>query len=658
MSIFKWIFENIAPGETDPAKRVDADRIMANFETLAAAHRPRAKGLYAVDGNANGSSTTTQCNITVKTDQGELGLLVLNDWVIVEDANSNVWNLQNTLANDELSFNVTHLISGSTPGDYSDAGFIDGLEIMINPGRMVLGKNQLGLSGSYAQKLTGSDIETSSADTAKIGTALPAVQTQVDVEHEAGGAHSAGVIAVENIAPDALLYENDANLVHGTMDYDDDKDGRSNGWEDYNTPTSVERSTTQVKEGVYSSKIVASQPSDGIKNRPAENPIDPDLFKGREIALAAWVYCATNNTVKLEIYDGVDTTTSAAGGTAGSWVRLYVSHTVNAAATEITPRIYTTQATTIYVDAVILCLGELAAGFTPHVNEEIYARLAAASFINYCPNPEFQDWSSGDSVMPDFWDGTGAVIKDTPPLFSNYCAGLTLDPGETFEMLINVFYHLSHFRERTVYFNAYVILDTATTVLRMQIDDGVGTSEEDVLPAGVWTRRGVKHTVDENATELTCRFVNNTGTQIQVRVDGVVVTVDNAPIGYKPAFYKTDTFIFGMAGTVTTGALGTVSGITTEVPMPHKSVVQSIYVKLGTAVGIGTTDTFTLYKNTVQDADYSIALTNTDDEGSDGVAADESTAFDPGDTLGVRVSVAGAQPGANAVAVISVLYEK
>lgn len=647
MSIFKWIFDNIAPGETTASKRVDADRIMDNFETLATGQRSRARGIDAVDGNANGSSTTTQCNITIKTDQGELGLLVLNDWVIVEDANGNVWNLQNTLANDELSFSVTHLISGSTPGDYSDAGFINGLEIMINPGRMVLGKNQLGLLGSHPQKITGSDVETSSADTTKIGTALPAVQTQIDVEHEAGGGHSADIIGVTNIAPDALLYENDANIVRGTMDYDSSEDGRPDGWEDYNTPTLVELSTVQVKQGAFSVKIVGSQPNDGIKNKPSENPIDPDLFKGREIALAAWVYCATNNTVKLEIYDGVDTTPSAAGGAAGSWVRLYVSHTVNAAATEITPRIYVTEATTIYADATILCLGELAAGFTPHVNEVMYARIADASLTNYCPNSQFLEQSSGSSVNPDFWDGTNA--RGVDGTFQGGTAlGIELDLGETFFMDIP---NYKEFWGKTVYFTAYIYLNAGANELRMKIDDGVDDSYEDVVPTGSWVRRGVQHAVNAAGTQLRISFENQDAGTIDVKVAAVMLTIDSYSMGYKTAtIYKPFERTFGLASSLADGHMEAPGNVTTGIPIPFPGLIQSMFIREGTS-GTGT-DVFTLFIGGVAKVNYDVALGDGITDNSAGVTMTNAEAVDQGDYIQVYCDADLANPGSNAVAVV------
>jgi hypothetical protein len=646
--IFKWVFENIAPGETDPEKRVDAERIMDNFYALTRSNaKVRALGGDAADGNSSGVSTPDQCNITVLTADGVGGLLELSDEVVVSDG-LNVWSLTNTLADDELSFNDSHLAKGSGPPDYSDPAFVDSLEIKATKFKDVLGKDQLILAGWHAQKITGADMETSGTDTKKLGTAVTDVQTQVDVSLESDGSLKDNVVAVDNIKNDALLEENDGNLVFGMMEYDWDNDGYANGWKAYNDPTGAELSSEHSMFGDFSQKIVASQPEDGIVNDVDECPLDCDSYKGRHVAAAAYVYCSSDDTVKIEIYDGVGSSVSEPGGTAGDWERIYVTRQIDGSATDLQIRIYATEATTFYVDEVHVCLGKLPAGFHPHSDEQIRQNVSEASLTNYCPNSEFTDWSSGDQAMPDFWDGTAAVQSNPNGLFGESCAAVSLDIGETFFMDIPRY---RDFRGRSVYFNAYVQLDSGVNALRMKVDDGVGTKYEDVVPHSGWQRRGVKHDVDLNATQLRISFENQDGGNVTVFIDGVMFTVDRYPIGYKPAtVYKPFKLEFGLNGTLADGYMEGPGRVSAGTPVPYPGLVQSLHVRKGTA-GTGT-DRFRLYVSGTLYSNYDVDVGNGENGGSKGVTMADAVEVMPGEYVQVYCDAAGVGAGSNAVAVV------
>lgn len=646
--IFKWVFENIAPGETDPEKRVDADRIMDNLYALTRSNaKIRALGADAVDGNSNGVSTLDQCNITVLTADGVGGLLELNDEVVVSDG-TNVWSLTNTLADDELSFNDSHLAKGSGPSDYSDPSFIDSLEIKAAKFKDVLGKDQLILAGSHAQKITGADMETSGTDTKKLGTAVADVQTQVDVSLESDGSLKDNVVAVDNIKNDALLEENDGNLVFGMMEYDWDNDGYANGWKAYNDPAVAELSSEHSMFGDLSQKIVASQPEDGIVNDADECQLDCDSYKGRYLAAAAYVYCSSDETVKIEIYDGAGSSVSEPGGTAGAWERIYITRQIDGSATDLQIRIYATEATTYYVDEVHVCLGQLPAGFHPHSDEQTRQNVSEATFINYCPNSEFTDWSSGDQAMPDFWDGTAAVQSNPNGLIGESCAAASLDIGETFFMDIPRY---RDFRGRSVYFNAYVQLDSGVNALRMKVDDGIAAKYEDVVPGSGWQRRGVKHDVDANATQLRISFENQDGGNVTVFIDGVMFTVDRYPIGYKPAtVYKPFKWEFGLNGTLADGYMEGPGRVTAGTPVPYPGIVQSLCVREGTA-GTGT-DRFRLYVNGTLYSDYDVDVGNGENGGSKGVTMGDAVEVIPAEHIQVYCDAAAVGAGSDAIAVV------
>ncbi|UCE26840.1 MAG: hypothetical protein JSW52_10920 [Candidatus Coatesbacteria bacterium] len=646
--IFKWVFENIAPGETDPEKRVDADRVMDNFYALARSNaNKRALGADAEDGNSNGVSTQDQCNITVLTVDGVGGLLELNDEVIVSDGTS-VWSLTNVLTDDELSFNDSHLAKGSGPSDYSDPGFIDGLDIKITGFKDVLGKDQLILAGSHAQKITGEDIETSASDAKKLGVAVTDVQSQVDVSLEPNGSLKSALVAVENIASDAMLEENDGNLVFGMMEYDWDNDGYANGWRAYNDPTGAELSSEQSVFGDRSQKVTASQPDDGIVNDPDECRFDVASYKGRGLSAAAYVYCSTDDTVVIEVYDGIGASASEAGGTAGAWERIYVTREIDGSATDLQVRIYATEATVFYVDEVHVCLGRLPVGFHPHSDEQIRQNVSEANLTNYCPNSGFAEWSSGDQSLPDLWGGNGAVQNNPNGLFGEGCAAVSFDIGEKFFMDVPKY---RDFRERTVYFNAYVQLDNGVNALRMQVDDGVGTTYRDVVPGFGWQRRGVRHTVDPDATMLRISFENQDGGNITVLIDGVMLTVDRYPIGYKPAtVYKPFVVEFGLAGTVVDGFMEGPGGVTTGVPIPFPGIIQSLYVREGVP-GIGD-DSFKVYVGGALYADYDVTLGNGETGVSAGVAAADAVELTPGAYVQIYCDAAAMGAGSDAVAVL------
>ncbi|MGQ9707010.1 MAG: carbohydrate binding domain-containing protein [bacterium] len=355
-NIFKWIFQKISPGEQNPEKRVDADRIMDNFNTLAnSISVVCARGEFAKDGNSNGISTSHQCNLTLYTDKGIGGLLDNSDWVEISDG-INVWQKKTsdeptTNKDDELSFSNVNLIKGNGPLDYSDPNFISSLIITMrkseNPDMVRASRVQL--QGKNC--LCGEVIPRTEEDSTSIEESLASVITNFNVQHNEDGSHKEGVLLSSNLDSDCFSDEGFSNLIDGSFEFDPDGDGCAYPWSKYNEP-SLALTTSTVFVGNYSQKITATQEGDGI-----ELAID-DIrhIKGRKITVSAWAYYESSQVV-IEVNDGFSTFQSEPFGVSNEWEKGVLTCTVSPNAENINIRIYLTSSGISYIDAVQITVG-------------------------------------------------------------------------------------------------------------------------------------------------------------------------------------------------------------------------------------------------------------------------------------------------------------
>jgi len=556
--IFKWVFRNIAPGEQDPEKRVDAERIMDNYydaRNLVAV--VEARGADAADGNSQGLSTTTRCNLTLRTARGEPGLIDAGDFVQITDG-TNQWYLRSALPADELSFDDGDLAAGAGPEDYAAPAFIAALIVNVAKLRPKVGRNDLILTGSHPDKLTGADVEADDDDPTPLGKKVGDVKTRVDTSLDGEGRLKTSAVGETTFAADALLGESFENILWGQFDADFDRDGVANGWRKYNTPTCA------LDAGVYrlgdrSQKIVASQPWDGIV-------ADPDLYtygdyRGDYVAFSAWVYAAADDSVVLEIADGATTTTGRAGGTAGAWVRLGLEHAVAGAATTLEFRVYADRATTFYVDGAMAKRGRLHPGYAANQQELLRSAMAGEDNANWVLNSDFRGWSNGDDAFPDFW-GTGepftapaAVSRDPSHyLFGDAALRLTLGLGQ------GVFTYLplvADFRGQLVCASAYILGLSEGGTVRLELADGVNVSYLDVtLDAVSFQRPCLTLRVAPAATMVRLALSNQDAGTVELVVDGVMVGRGGFAAAYKPCAHATPLrWDFAQPGAVASGFL-------------------------------------------------------------------------------------------------------
>ncbi len=143
-----------------------------------------------------------------------------------------------------------------------------------------------------------------------------------------------------------IVWPTNTNLVtNGDMELDAN-------WTNVSTPSTNERSTTQVHGGTYSRKLVANSAGDGIVS---------DAFSvTADIAYRhnAWVYSTDSNTIHVKVLDG-DGTTLEEGDkniTKNVWTKLNDIYTMTAtgSSASITYDSGDLTSATYYIDDVIM----------------------------------------------------------------------------------------------------------------------------------------------------------------------------------------------------------------------------------------------------------------------------------------------------------------
>jgi|GEM_PF-6114938 len=153
-----------------------------------------------LEGSAHyGTSDSTHCRLTIPS-----GYTELNDYLVIGDG-TRIWRVQVTVAN-QIEFTDTNLISG-------DSGTANYDEIKESLTFMTLSKtkiatyitkNEIAL-GTHTDALHGDDIRISDA----IATTIKDLYDAFDLEHEANGKHSNGII--EN----SMLDKTDVMITQG-----------------------------------------------------------------------------------------------------------------------------------------------------------------------------------------------------------------------------------------------------------------------------------------------------------------------------------------------------------------------------------------------------------------------------------------------------------
>jgi hypothetical protein len=577
-NIFKWIFQNITPGEVNPEKRVDADRIMDNFYTLSdSISIASARGEFAKDGNSNGVSTQNQCNLSLLTDKGVDGLLNVGDFVEVSDG-INIWQKRtfdqpSTNKDDELSFSDLNLIKGGGPDDYSNPDFISSLLITIRKGNTpdIVQAERIQLKGKGC--LSGEKILRSEESETSLDEALSGVITNFYLQHNEDGTHKEAVLLSENLDADCFSDEGFANIIDGSFEYDPDGDGCAYPWSRYNEPD-LSIVTSPVYEGSYSQKIVATQDGDGIEL----TIIDIKHLWGKKITVSARAYCESAQVV-IEVYDGTNTYQSEPFGTMGEWDKGILTCAISQNAINVKVRIYLVSAGTSYIDAVQITTGSHDIAFTP--SPEVYVRdkISEVSPLNFIMG--FERWTGYQDALfnlPDGWMPANSQ-PDVLRRYSNLSAigiySCEIQARNNQGIIQNIpVEFINQLKDNPLGFSIHMskLDDSGDDPVKIGIYSGeipIATTQilTSVIPVGSFRQFSIFGEVPHNAEEISVRIENMAGTQenFHILADGVMLTLARYPARFFPCnIYESIIFGFSMAGTIDNGYLAGPSGIVGE----------------------------------------------------------------------------------------------
>jgi hypothetical protein len=434
---------NLLPGEpAPPTKRVDAEKLLENFDSIfRALGIAQAFGGDALNGNSNGLSTATQCNLTIKNDQGNNGLLDVQDWVYISDGES-IWgkftqDSPATAGNDEISFSDDNLLLGSGPQDYSQADFIDRLTIIISKFPLAVGRDQINLTPGSPGGLTAEAIALSSAEPTDLNSFVTELKGRVDTVVDLGGGLKSNVITTSAIHPDGFKFTSTKNLVPGGFHRDSNQDGVADGAAKLNGGSGqYSLDSVNKKIGNYSQKVISSTGGVGIQFNISEF----GALCGETISVACWVR-VTSQKARITVYDGVSTHSSEELGSPGVWVRGAFTCPVDSAAQMLVVRLESTAADTQYYDGVMVTCGEIPWAYEESDDEKIADDSLIAVPVNLLPNASFDDFSRGTDTLPDGW-----MFKGLPPesisrdgdnkFFGRYSCLVDLKNGEGIKQVL------------------------------------------------------------------------------------------------------------------------------------------------------------------------------------------------------------------------------
>ena len=577
-NIFKWVFQNITPGEANPEKRVDADRIMDNFNTIASSISVvSAKGEFARDGNSNGISTQNQCNLTLLTDKGVGSLLDVGDWVEISDG-TNVWQKKtedtpSTNKDDEISFSDLNLVKGEGPDNYSNPNFISLLLITIrktkNPD--IVRADRILLKGQGC--LSADKIPRSEESEISIEKSLSDVITDFYIQHNEDGTHKEKVLLSGNLDTDCFSDEGFTNLIDGSFEFDPNGDGCAYPWSPYNEPD-LSIATSPVYEGSYSEKITATQEGDGI-----ELTIDDvKHLRGKKMTVSAWAYYESAQA-RIEVYDGTNTYQSEPFGTSGVWEKGILTCTISQNALNIKVRIYLTGAGTSYIDAVQITVGSHDIAFSNSPDVFVRKGFSETSPLNLVMG--FERWTGYQNALvnlPDGWIPANSqpdILRRYSDISAvgQYSCEMKARNNQGIIQSIPIEY-VSQLKENYLCLSLYIskLDDSGDDQVKIGIYSGeicLSSTQisTEVIPIGSFRQFSIFGEVPPNAEEINVRIENMAGTQenFHLLFDGVMLTPGKFPTQYFACnIYESIVFGFSMAGSIDNGYLAGPSGIVGE----------------------------------------------------------------------------------------------
>jgi hypothetical protein len=515
-SWIKYSLVNLYPSEGEvAAKRVDATKLNAILGE--AAELPGLRYAHGEDCEQAGGSSQTQLDLYLCNSYGKRGIVNNGERIWAWDG-SHAW-LTAASADDRVILVNADLIAGSDVADYTQLNLAN-LHFLALQGGMgwQLGKDDIA-RGSRSGALHLDDLQFSDDDTTNALTALEALASAFSAGHTSEGDHKDGVITESALSPECLTNQGVLNYVPGGMEYlgaDGKSDGTQQypaGWQPYNAPQVLERSSERAYSGTYSARVVATGSDQGLVTM-----LDAANFRGQSLAVSAMIYCVDAVRVTLEIYDGVATYTASAGGASNGWQKLSKVCTVADDATTLEVRIKSSASGTFHADDVMVCHGVFPLHYTPSFWEsQMGAAQELSPWRNLMGNADFGLFPVlTDPYYPFLWQkGTADAISsivDTDPanqLYGSNVWNLKLAPGQS------VIYEAVAPSQETAR-RFYGTTLSFTVDLKPHATPGDDPIELFIEDSGGLTSRAVKHSDDSYGRFTISRLINDGVSWIRV----------------------------------------------------------------------------------------------------------------------------------------------
>ena len=555
----------LIPLEGDiPAKRIDPEYMGENYVSIQESNQA-----FRGCGGA-GRLTVLASGALFMT------VIVAANWLDAEmriqvndGAGGHAWEVQAD-ADDQFTINAAGRIYGGVVPNYAALVVADLYWETIgstNHRRMV-GAAGIAL-GNAPGGFTGDDLPRSAAAPGvNVDAALTVVEARFGVEHDADGGHTDDFLQNDYIDPEeAFVNEGFVNLLNnssfehwnnGIIDIAPDE------WEAIlNAASVISRDSVEHFRGDYSCEIDSRATGDYIRQTLASSSEYANLTLSGSVAIKG----DAGRVFSIYLWgdvSGVGTVTMATL-TGGVWDTFYFTNDMGND-TVIQLRIVRDDLTdsVYFTDAADVKVGRLIKDSSLSPFDSVILTDDREPY-NFLLNPNFDHWQETNET-PMAWEPYAAgVITIARVGFPEFGAWrLDLTPGANGEGISQRIGDMGQIRlylqGKTITYSAYVVGAAATTY-RIQIDDGVGTSENDFDIGGylTLTRISVTHTVDMAATGIDCNIFRNDA------VNGNLISISNAclnvgsrpldVIGPTPSVWTARDYVFDQSGSVVSGTI-------------------------------------------------------------------------------------------------------
>lgn len=361
-----------------PGTDAKASEVNENLAAVADGLYARIRGADCTDGNTNGVSITTQCNLTLPDDRAEV-----DDEVQIGDG-SREWRTT-VFADREVSFSDSDLVKG-TAGTANYNTIKDSLEIkvvaMAKTEKQIVKQNiQLApvSDGKSGSALTGEDLRVSETD----ATTLKKIADSFAVEHDKdNGLHNPEIIDAPNIKEECFEDETWLNEILNAyfLSFSGGASAIPDCWEEQGTPSGYSLAQDLANDAWNTLSITVDALQEGIRQ-------DIEAFrKGENCALSVELKAVgSDQSLTILIDDGVGSSSLNQSIGTTDYVRMSVLRTLDASATQCRTIIRSEESSgTFKIRRPSLVWGDL----RKDVAEDVESRIARQleHMESYCPD--------------------------------------------------------------------------------------------------------------------------------------------------------------------------------------------------------------------------------------------------------------------------------